>query len=73
MAHKIVTCKEDGFQWKIVDALEAKKIFTVDDREVFVLDDNNVEYLVEDVAQFDDITLRFAIPMGFKKGKGSDA
>jgi hypothetical protein len=73
MAKKIVTCKEDGFQWKIVDAIEAKKIFTVDDKEVFVLDENNVEYLVDDVEKFDDTTLRFAIPMGFKKGKGSDA
>ena len=72
MAHKIVTCKEDGFQWKIVDAVEAKKIFTVENKEVFILDDNNVESLVDDVAEFDNTHYRFAIELGFKKGKGSN-
>jgi hypothetical protein len=71
MSNTIVTCT-DGFQWKIVSAVEAKQMYK-DDREVFVLDDDNNEYLVDDVAKFDDDNLRFAVELGFKKRKGSNA
>jgi hypothetical protein len=51
---EVITCEEDGFQFRTITAEKAKEIFFKGGKEVFILDGDNHESLVQNWADAEE-------------------